>query len=211
MNVQLQEIFQQFIAGFKNASWVEYIAIITGIVSVWFSRLENIWVYPIGLVSTVSYVFLSFKYHLFGEATVNLYYTAMSIYGWILWAKRDQQEHHVVKISFSSRKELKDQFVFFGIFYIVFYSALTLLQNSFYPGTIPFGDALATATAFTGMLLMARKKVESWYWWLATNIASVPLYFIKGLTFTSVFYIVLFIMAIFGLIEWRKRAKENHD
>jgi nicotinamide mononucleotide transporter len=208
--VQLQEIFQQFITGFRNATWVEYIAIITGIASVWFSRLENIWVYPIGLVSTVSYVFLSFKYQLFGEATVNLYYTAMSIYGWMLWAKRDQQEKHVVKISFSSRRELRDQFLFFGAFYVVFYTALTLLQQSFSPGTIPFGDALATATAFTGMLLMARKKVESWYWWLATNTASVPLYFVKGLTFTSVFYIVLFIMAIFGLIEWRKRAKENH-
>jgi nicotinamide mononucleotide transporter len=57
---------------------------------------------------------------------------------------------------------------------------------------------------------MAKKKVESWYWWIATNIASVPLYFVKGLTFTSVFYIILLIMAVFGLIEWQKRAKEIH-
>ena len=70
-------------------------------------------------------------------------------------------------------------------------------------------DAFASATAFTGMWLMAKKKVESWYWWIATNIASIPLYFVKGLVFTSVYYLILLVMAIFGLIEWIKRAREE--
>jgi len=208
--VRFQEIYYQFIEGFKNSTWLEYLAIFSGIASVWFSRLENIWVYPVGLISTVSYVYISFKYHLLGEASVNLYYTAMSIYGWILWAKRDQQHEHVVKITFSSARDWRDQLLFFAAFYVSIFVALTFLKQNFFPGTIPAGDAFASATAFTGMWLMARKKVESWYWWLATNCASVPLYFIKGLTFTSVFYIVLFVMAVFGLIEWKKRAKESH-
>ena len=74
-------------------------------------------------------------------------------------------------------------------------------------GAIPWADAFASATAYTGMWLMARKKVESWYWWLATNIASIPLYFVKHYVFTSVYYVVFFIMAIFGLIEWIRIAK----
>jgi nicotinamide mononucleotide transporter len=208
--VRFHEIYHQFIEGFKNSTVLEYVAIFSGIASVWFSRLENIWVYPVGLISTVSYVYISFKFHLLGEAGVNLYYTAMSIYGWILWARRNQQQEHLVKISFSSPREWRDQLIFFAAFYIGIFIALTFLKQYFFPGIIPAGDAFASATAFTGMWLMARKKVESWYWWLATNIASVPLYFIKGLTFTSVFYIVLLIMAVFGLIEWKKRAKENH-
>jgi nicotinamide mononucleotide transporter len=53
------------------------------------------------------------------------------------------------------------------------------------------------------------EKVESWYWWIATNIASIPLYFVKGLVFTSVYYFVLLIMAIAGLVEWKKRAKSH--
>jgi nicotinamide mononucleotide transporter len=56
------------------------------------------------------------------------------------------------------------------------------------------------------MWLMAKKKVESWYWWIATNIASIPLYFVKHYVFSSVFYFILLIMAVFGLLEWRKRA-----
>ena len=68
---------------------------------------------------------------------------------------------------------------------------------------------LPAATAFTGMWLMARKKVESWYWWIATNIASIPLYFVKHYVFTSVYYLVLLIMAFWGLFEWIKRANRT--
>ena len=208
--MRFHEIYHQFIEGFKNSTTLEYIAIFSGIASVWFSRLENIWVYPVGLISTISYVYISFKYHLLGEASVNLYYTAMSIYGWVLWTRRDQRQEHIVKISYSSKKEWSGQLLFFTAFYAGIFAALSFLKQGFLEGAIPAGDAFASATAFTGMWLMARKKVESWYWWLATNAASIPLYFVKGLTFTSTFYIVLFIMAIFGLTEWKKRAKENH-
>lgn len=208
--MRFHEIYHQFIEGFKNSTALEYVAILSGIASVWFSRLENIWVYPVGLISTIGYIFISFKYHLLGEASVNFYYTVMSIYGWILWTKRNQQQEHVVKITFSSAHEWRNQLIFFAVFYIGIFVALTYLKQTFFPGTIPAGDAFASATAFTGMWLMARKKVESWYWWIATDFASVPLYFAKGLTFSSVYYLVLFIMAIFGLIEWKKRAKENH-
>lgn len=208
--MRLHEIYQQIIEDFKHASLLEYAAIISGIASVWFSRIENILVYPVGLISTIGYVYISFNNHLFGEATVNLYYTAMSIYGWIMWARRDQQNEHVVRITYSGAKEWKQQILFFAAFYAVVFIALTFLKRSFYPETIPAGDAFATATAFTGMWLMARKKVESWYWWLATNIASVPLYFVKHLPLTSLYYIILLVMAVFGLIEWKKRAKEHH-
>jgi nicotinamide mononucleotide transporter len=206
--LSLQEIYQQFVEGIKNTTWLEYVAVFAGIASVWFSRIENILVYPIGLISTIIYIYLSFKYHLLGEATVNFYYTVMSVYGWILWAKKNQQHEHAVVITSSSTKEWRNQLLFFVFFYVTIFIALTYLKKGFAPGAIPWADALASATAFTGMWLMARKKVESWYWWILTNIASIPLYFVKGLAFTSVFYFVLFIMAIFGLYEWSKRAKK---
>jgi nicotinamide mononucleotide transporter len=206
--LSLQEIYRQFIEGIRNTTWLEYIAVFAGIASVWFSRIENILVYPVGLINTIIYIYLSFKYHLLGEATVNFYYTVMSIYGWILWAKKNQHHEHAVVITSSSAKEWRNQLLFFAFFYVTIFIALTYLKKGFAPGAIPWADALASATAFTGMWLMARKKVESWYWWIITNIASIPLYFVKGLVFTSVFYFILFIMAIFGLYEWSKRAKK---
>lgn len=189
-----------------HTSWLERIAVFTGIASVWFSRIENIWVYPVGLISTVIYVYISFVNHLIGEASVNIYYSVLSIYGWILWAKKDQQKHHVLHITYSDKKEWLQQLFFGGSLYVVIFLALTYLKKYFYPGAIPWADAFASATAYTGMWLMAKKKVESWYWWIATNIASVPLYFVKGLAFTSVFYFILLIMAFWGLAEWKRRA-----
>ena len=208
--MSIEEIWQQFIEGMKNTTWLEYLAVFAGIASVWFSRIENILVYPVGLINTIIYIWLSIKGQLLGEASVNFYYTIMSIYGWILWAKKDQQHHPVVYVSFSDKRWWLYQLTFFGAFYIAIYFSLTYLKQSFAPGAIPWADAFASATAFTGMWLMTKKKVESWYWWIATNIASIPLYFVKHYVFTSVYYLVLLAMAAFGLIEWMKRAQQKN-
>ena len=202
----IQQIWEQFIEGMKNTTWLEYIAVFAGIASVWYSRVENILVYPVGLINTIIYVWLSIEGQLFGEASVNLYYTVMSIYGWVLWTKKDKEQHIIVHVKFSDRRWWFYQLAFFATFYLAIFISLTYLKRSFAPGAIPWADAFASATAFTGMWLMTKKKVESWYWWIVTNIASIPLYFVKHYVFTSVYYLVLLIMAVWGLMEWRKRA-----
>ncbi len=203
----IDTIWQQFVTGMKATTLPEYIAVFSGIASVWYSRKENILVYPVGLVSTTIYIWLSYDQHLLGEAAVNVYYTVMSIYGWWLWAKKDKEHHHVLHISYSNTRWIVYQLLFFVGFYLALYISLYYLKQNFAPGAIPWADSFAAATAFTGMWLMAKKKVESWYWWIATNIASAPLYFVKQYVFTSVFYVVLLIMAFFGLAEWKRRVK----
>lgn len=207
--MDLQEIWHQFIEGLQKTSLLEYIAVFAGIASVWFSRKENILVYPVGLINTIIYIWLSFKGDLIGEASVNFYYTVMSIYGWVLWTKKDKEKHPVVHISFSDRKWWLYQLAFFVVFYITIFLLLTYLKKDFAPDAIPWADAFASATAFTGMWLMTKKKVESWYWWVATNIASMPLYFVKHYVFTSVYYLILLFMAVWGLFEWSSKAKKQ--
>jgi nicotinamide mononucleotide transporter len=204
-------IWQQFVQDMHQTSWLEYLAVITGILSVWFSRMENIWVYPTGLVSTIIYIFVSYEGGLLGEASVNFYYTVMSVYGWVLWARKNESKQHVLQISSSGRKEWLWQLAFFAGFYLVLFFALTYLKQDLFPYAIPWADAFASATAYTGMWLMAKKKIESWYWWIATNLSSIPLYFVKHYVFTSVYYVVLLVMAIFGLIEWIKRENARQD
>ena len=203
------EIWQQFTDGMQHTGILEYIAVFAGIASVWFSRKENILVYPVGLVSTIIYIYVSFKSHLIGEASVNFYYTVVSIYGWILWARKDVQDRKVLHISLSNQQQWMQHILFFLAFYIGIFFALTYLKQAFASGAIPWADAFASATAYTGMWLMAKKKVESWYWWIATNIASIPLYFVKHLVFTSVYYVILLVFAFWGLAEWKKRARRQ--
>jgi len=203
------DIFHQFIEGLQQTKWYEFIAVVFGIASVWFNKKENILVYPVGLVNTILYIFISLQQHLIGEASVNLYYTLVSIYGWVLWAKKDANKKPVLHISYSTGREWIRDLAFFASFYIIIFLCLSYIKKEFYPGALPAADAFASATAFTGMWLMAKKKIESWYWWIATNIASIPLYFVKGLVFTSFYYLVLLILAVSGLIEWTKKVKKQ--
>ncbi len=203
----LHELFRQFLLDLKNTGWLEFIAVLSGIVSVWYSRKEDILVYPTGLINTIVYGWLSFHSSLFGEASVNLYYTVLSIYGWIMWAKKDQQHRQILRITKSSGNELLQQSAFFGAGYVIMFLALTSLKRGFAPMAIPWADAFASATAYTGMWLMTKKRLESWYWWIATNIASIPLYFVKHYVFTSVYYVILLVLSIAGLLSWNKKLK----
>jgi nicotinamide mononucleotide transporter len=206
----MQDILQQFFENLRQTTTLEYVAVVAGIVSVVFSRKENIWVYPTGLINTIIYIYLSFKFDLIGEASVNFYYTVMSVYGWWLWSKKDQRKRPVLQVTFSDKRQWLEQLLFFLFFYAAIFWALTYLQR-YFSGAIPWADAFASATAYTGMWLMAKKKVESWWWWIATNIASIPLYFVKGLVFTSVYFVVLLVLAVTGLVEWQKRAKAGTE
>lgn len=206
--MKFEQIVAAFIEGIKNTGPLEYIAVFAGIISVWYSRKENILVYPAGLINTIFYVYLSFKGGLLGEASVNIYYTVMSIYGWMMWSRKDKSQHLVLHISKASAKEWGQHLLFFGVFYVVIFFALNYLKKDFAPGAIPWADALASASAYTGMWLMTKKKLESWIWWTLTNIVSIPLYFVKDYVFTSVYYFILLIMAITGWIEWNKRLNQ---
>ena len=201
------EIYHQFIADIGNTRWFEYLAVFSGVISVWYSRKENVLVYPLGLVNTIIYIYISFNGHLLGEATVNFYYTIMSIVGWYMWSKKDISNKAVLHITTSTTKEWLTHLSFFAILYLLFFVVLTYFKKMFFDGVIPWADAFASATAFTGMWLMVKKKIESWYWWIATNIASIPLYFVKHYVFSSVYYLVLLIMAVFGLLSWLKKYK----
>jgi nicotinamide mononucleotide transporter len=206
----MSSLLESIYNGLVQTTWIEAIAVISGIVSVWYSRKENILVFPTGLLNTTIYIYLSLKGHLLGEASVNLYYTIMSLYGWYLWTRKNQTNQELIlQITNSHTKERIQQFLFFAGVYATIYFALVYLKQSFAPEAIPWADALASASAYTAMWLMAKKKVESWFWWVVTNIASIPLYFIKGYTFTSVQFIVLLILAIAGWIEWSRKANNT--
>lgn len=199
--MHMEEIWRQFADGLLATSWLEYVAVFFGIASVLFSRLENIWVYPTGLVNTTIYIYLSFVAGLYAEAGVNFYYTVMSIAGWAMWAmKKDGQT--VLQITRSTRAEWALSLSFFAVCWLILFLILRHWTNS----TVPAADAFASAAAYTGMYLMTRKKLENWLWWIVTNIASIPLYFIKGFVFTGFQYLVFLVLAVMGYFEWRKKV-----
>lgn len=205
----MQETYIQFVEGIRNTSILEFVAVIFGIASVVFSRMENILVYPTGLINTILYTyFCFFWWGLYAEGSLNFYYTIMSIYGWILWAQRNKAtSQKKLKITNSFSREWLIAAAFFVVSWIILFVVLKNYTDS----NVPWGDSFASASAYTGMWLMARKKVENWIWWILTNIASIPLYFYKGAVFTSVQYLIFLVLAILGYISWQKKVKHGVD
>jgi nicotinamide mononucleotide transporter len=181
---------------------LEILATITGILSVIFAIFKRIWVYPVGIVSTVLYTYLLYEWGLYGDMLINGYYTIMSLYGWWAW----------MQVSFDKKgNEQKKEFVMtqiisclFGGFVLVmaiYYVKFDSLQN------IPFInwlDAICTSLFLVAMFLMAQKRIENWYFWIVGNTLAIYLFYAKGYTITSMQYVVFLILAIIGWDKWRK-------
>jgi nicotinamide mononucleotide transporter len=179
---------------------LEIIAVVFGILSVWFSKKNNILVYPTGMISTSIFTYLLFKWSLLGDMVINAYYFMMSIYGWYIWTRK--VNNIVTPISkVSSPEKITSLIIFFCSLSFVYG-----IYNYFdkWGSYTSYIDNFTTAVFFVAMWLMANRKIENWIFWIIGNIISIPLYFYKGLTFTSIQYIIFTVIAISGYYTWKK-------
>jgi len=180
---------------------LELVAVVFGVISVLFARKNNILVYPTGLVSTILYVYILYEFQLYGDLIINFYYTIMSFLGWYLWSKT-KDGHDEFPISNINRKEILVSTLIFTIT-LTFVALVYHFFDKFTDWTA-YVDALTTGLFFVGMWLMAKRKIENWILWIIADAISIPLYFYKGLTFSSFQFILFTIIAILGYKEWKR-------
>ncbi len=233
----MNELIHFFTEPYQNTPTIyiviEFVAMAFGIASVLFAKKENILVYPTGIISTALYVYLLSKWQMYGDLIINIYYTLMSIYGWWLWSRvvDEKTKKHIPITTCSKNDCLKALgiFVFTSAFVIWVYRHFNVMPNelgfsesvaytwqhlstgklSEIRKITPFLDTFTTGAAFAAMWLMANKKLESWIFWIIVNIASVPLYFIKGYGFTAIQYTIFLILAFQGYKEWKQHLQKK--
>lgn len=200
-------LFQQYSQYNELDIFFEIVAVIFGLLSVWFSKNNNILVYPTGMISTSIFTYLLFKWGLLGDMMINAYYFIMSIYGWYIWTRK--KNNIVTPISKISNYEKKIS-LFILISSLIFVYGI---YNCFdkWGSLTSYIDNITTAIFFVGMWLMAKRKIENWIFWIIGNIISVPLYFYKGLTFTSLQYFIFTIIAISGYYSWKKILNKSNQ
>ncbi len=180
---------------------LEIVAVIFGLLSVWFSKQNNILVFPTGMVNTSIFVYLLLKWGLLGDMLINAYYFIMSIFGWYVWTRKVNSDQ-VTPISVTTKKEHQISAIIFMatmLFVNIVYNILDKWKS-----WTAYADTLTTAIFFVGMWLMAKRKLENWIYWIIGNIITVPLYFHKGLTFSSLQYLIFTVIAIYGYHAWKK-------
>ena len=207
----MNDIIDFFLEPYRSATIfsivLEITAVIFGIASVWYAKKEHILVYPTGIISTAIYVYICFQFTLYGDLIINIYYTFMSLYGWYMWTKMIKGEH--IEITTSNQK---DRLKALGIFLstAVFVICVYLYFNRFDRITDYF-DTFTTGVFFAAMWLMANKKIEHWILWIAGNIISIPLYFIKGLGFSGLQFTIFLVLAYLGYKEWKKNLNNSQQ
>ncbi len=182
--------------------FLEIVAVVMGLASVYFAKKDHLWVYPTGMISTAIYVYLLVQAGLVGDVLINAYYFIMSVYGWFYWTQKKEGITVHAIASINRRETLMSVFLFIGS--IVGVGLLYVFFDKANDWTAPV-DTLTTALFFVGMWLMARRKIQHWIFWIIGDVISVPLYLVKGLGLTSLQYIIFTLIAIFGYREWKKR------
>ena len=180
---------------------LEIIAASLGVVSVIFAKNENIFVFPTGIISTVIYVYICYKFILYGDMVINIYYTLMSLYGWYIWSFKVSVDNIIISTS-KAIDFVKGIFIFLSTIMMIscvymFFDRMSYITD--------YLDIFTSAIFFTAMWLMANKKIEHWIFWIVGNMISVPLYYVKGLGFSSIQFTIFLILAIMGYKEWRKK------
>ena len=189
----------------KETDAIQWIAVLLGVAEVLFAKANKIWLYPVGIAGILLSALILFESGLYAECLLNGYYLVMSAYGWWYWIKKKDQP--AIKITYNTRK---DWWIVIAIVVISF-GILYYSLKTFTPSTVPVWDAWVSATAWAGMWLLAKRKVENWILLNISNIFAIPLLVYKQLPLFAALTLFLFIVAIFGYFEWKKIIRQENS
>ena len=199
-------LFSQYSSYSPSFIYLELFAVIMNITSVFYAKRNNILVYPTGLIGTGIFVYILLNFSLLGDTIINAYFFSMSIYGWYFWSRK-KDKVFINQVSTINRNEIKYLFVLAISSLIFIYFVYDYFDK--WNNWTAYVDNITTAIFFVAMWLMARRKIESWIFWIIGDLITVPLYFYKGLTISSIQYIIFLILAVLGYISWKKILDKN--
>jgi nicotinamide mononucleotide transporter len=188
-----------------QTSLLEMIAVACGLASVWFMKKENILVYPLGIVNVLIYIFICYRSGLYAYSGINVFYAVMSGYGWVNWLRKDPHENQI----HISRLRISSAVLYAGLILIFFISIWFLLRR-YTDSRVPGWDGFTTAVYIVAMWLLAYKKIEHWFLWIAGDVISVGLFAWLGLYLSAFQFLVFTVIAVLGFFEWRKKLADSN-
>jgi len=187
----------------QHQSLLEVIGVITGLLCVWLAAINNIWNWPIAIISVGIYIYIFFFARLYADMGLQVYFMVMNIYGWYYWAK-EPDDAIKMPIVMISRKEL-----WWSIPAIVVFTVILGTGLKYTPASYPYLDSFCTACSLVAQVWLARKILENWLIWLFVDIVYVGVYILKGLDLTAVMYAIYVGLALFGYLDWKKDYKKQ--
>lgn len=185
---------------------IEFVAVIFGVLSVWYAQKEDIKVFPLGIINVLIYIYICISAQLYANAGINVVYFLTNVYGWYNWSRTNDDDESL-QISRNTNKQNALWFliaiVLYGVIVWILHKAN---QNDpeYLNSIVPWIDGMNTSFFLCATVLMTIKKIENWWFWIAGNVISIPVYLSQSLYFTSLQYAIFLVIAIMGLIGWNK-------
>src|SRR5690606_24699719 len=196
--MKLMEWIQQLIEELINTPLLHWVGVLCGVVQVLLAKSNKVLLYPFGIASILITLFVLYEAGLYAEQMLNLYYLVMSIYGWAHWARNKNEPS--LPVTYANKKEWWVTVLIVGVGFVVLYMFLMRFTDS----TVPIWDAWVSATAWAGMWLLAKRKIENWVLLNISNAFAIPLLAYKGLHLYALLTLFLFIVALLGFFEWKR-------
>ena len=193
----------------NNINPLELIAVITGIISVWLAKKENVWLYPIGIISVVIWIYLCWVGKLFGQSLINFFFFIMNVYGWYNWLRRDENNQPNVIIKHNTKFQNVLVIISCFVLSVLIYYMLIPLQEKNALIEFVIVEAFITALNFVAMWLMAWKRIEHWLLWIVGDIMCIPLFVHKDYPLGVIQFLVFIVIAYLGYKEWKLKAVEQ--
>ena len=195
------EIIDQLIQAFQATSWLERFSVGCGIIQVLLSKNNKVSNYLFGILGIVSGMYVLFGAKLYADIALNMYYLVMSIYGWWYWKTNKEASEQPIT-SCTSREWTTVFGIVLGAFAILYFFLIYVTDSD-----VPIWDAWVSCTAWAGMWLLARRKIENWILLNISNAFAIPLLIHKDLYLFALLTTFLFIVAIFGYLKWARIMK----
>lgn len=183
---------------------IELLGASLGIAFIFFSIKQNILTWPTGLATSALYIIVFFQSKFYADMGLQVYYVAISIYGWYYWIKGNKPENSTTVPVRRTSKKL--WFKLIAIALLLYFAILIILLN-FTDSDVPFMDSFTTALSIIATWMLAKKYIEQWLIWIFVDVISAGLYIYKELWPTVILFAVYTVMAFLGYIEWKKHLK----
>jgi nicotinamide mononucleotide transporter len=188
-----------------SGNYIEVFGAAAGIIYVFLEIRQTIWLWPVGIITSAVYILVFFTSKFYADMSLQVYYLAISCFGWYWWVKGARTQANGDKARELSVTRLKLMTgVVLAIVFVFLYAVLWLILSKFTDSPVPEWDSLITALSIVATWMLARKIYEHWFLWIVVNFASAVIFLIRGLYPTVILYLVYGIMSFVGLVEWKK-------
>lgn len=194
---------QLIVDQFKYTTWPEWLGVITGFICIYLAARENIWSWPVSIISVLAYAWVFFEARMYGDMALQFYFLFTAMYGWYYWVKKqDLQEKPIDTITTKG-------WILSFISVLVLSVLLGFFLDNYTNTDVPYEDGFCTAMSFVAQFLLTRKILQNWLLWIFVDICYIPLYLYKNFNLSAIFYAFLVAIALKGYLDWRKNYREQ--